>query len=333
MKNTAPSIETLFEYIRGEASVQHRSEVESWMNESDENETTLSELAKLYYACRGLERMRRRDTDAAYDTVMRSIRRRRRTIRLSWAKIAAAATLLVAVDIGIWFATRQTSSDTYITLRSNAEKKVEYSLPDGTTVFLNRNSSLRFPVRYAEKFRCVTLDGEAYFEVTRDPERPFIVTTQNNISVRVLGTKFDVEAYASDSIARVFLLDGRVDVRVGDEYSERSFILSPREELCFNSGSGQVLLRENESVTGTEWMDNTFVFRNTPFPEVVRQLSHNFGVDFEIRDPELNAYTFTGTFDNRYLTQILQYMRISSGIGIACDASDPDRHRFVLTKK
>ena len=80
-------------------------------------------------------------------------------------------------------------------------------------------------------------------------------------------------------------------------------------------------------------MDNTFVFRDTPFPEVIRRLSHNFGVEFVVRDACLSDYTFTGTFDNRDLSLILEYMQISSGIDVRYESVVAGRQRITLSRK
>lgn len=166
MKQTEPSEDMLLEYIRGDAPHEVRAEVEAWMGADPENEAMLLDMARVYYMLRRAERIRRRNVTSAYENVMRSVRRKQQTIRFSWRKVAVAAVVLVAVNIGIWgLVGDRVSAGAYITLNSNAEKKVEYTLPDGTSVFLNRNSSLRFPVKYAKDSRCVKLDGEAYFEV------------------------------------------------------------------------------------------------------------------------------------------------------------------------
>ncbi len=335
MKQTEPSEDMLLEYIRGNAPHEVRAEVEAWMGADPENEAMLLDMARVYYMLRRAERIRRRNVTSAYENVMRSVRRKQQTIRFSWRKVAVAAVVLVAVNIGIWgLVGDRVSAGAYITLNSNAEKKVEYTLPDGTSVFLNRNSSLRFPVKYAKDSRCVKLDGEAYFEVAHDPDKPFVVMTDNDLQIRVLGTKFNVEAYAADSIAQVFLLEGRVSVDIGDNSSGvRNYLMTPSEELRYNVSSGQIALREDPFVSGIEWMDNTFVFRDTPFPEVIRRLSHNFGVEFVVQDAGLNDYTFTGTFDNRDLSLILEYMQISSGIDVRYESAVAGKQCIILNQK
>ena len=126
MKQTEPSGEMLLEYIEGEAAPDVRAEVEAWMGADPENEAMLLDMAKIFYARRRAERIRRRDVMAAYAKVMRSVCRRRQTIRLSWQRVAVAAAVLVAVNIGAWyFAGYRVSAGAYITLNSNAEKKVE----------------------------------------------------------------------------------------------------------------------------------------------------------------------------------------------------------------
>lgn len=329
----SPDTTTLIDYIRNEVSPDEKAAVEAWACVSAENEKALLDIARIYYARSGLSSGTRWSTEKAYRKVMDRINRRRFTLRIDWRVAAAAVAALFIVNAVLWIMRAPDARDN-IVLSSNDEKKVEYTLPDGTVVYLNRNSSLIFPVRYQKRKRCVILDGEAYFNVAHNPHKPFVVTTRNNVEIRVLGTKFNLEAYASDSIVRTSLLEGRISMHI-DNGTPRGlkFLMEPNDEICYNTQTDAVVRNSDGKLSGIEWMNNIFVFKDTPLPEVIRQLSHNFGTNFIIEDNELRSYLFTGTFDNRELSLILEYMKISSGIDIRVEHSDSGGDAIVLFRK
>lgn len=328
-----PDMTTLIDYIRNEVSPDEKAAVEAWACASAENEKALLDIACIYYARSGFSSGMRWSTEKAYRKVMDRINRRRFMLRIDWRAAAAAVAALFIINAGLWIM-RIPDIRGNIVLSSNDEKKVEYTLPDGTVVYLNRNSSLIFPVRYEKRERRVILDGEAYFDVAHNSGKPFVVTTGNDVEIRVLGTKFNLEAYASDSIVRASLLEGRISMHIGDGTSEgRQLFMEPNDEICYNTQTDAVVRNNDSMLSGIEWMNNTFVFRDTPLPEVIRQLSHNFGTNFTIEDVELRTYLFTGTFDNRELPLILEYMKISSGIDIQVEHPNTEDETIVLSRK
>lgn len=331
--NYSPDTTTLTDYIRNEVSPEEKAAVEAWARASAENEKTLLDIARIWYARSGLSLETRWETEKAYRKVMNRIRRRRFVLRIDWRLAAAAVAALFIIHAGIWIM-RAPDACGDIVLSSNDEKKVEYTLPDGTVVCLNRNSSLVFPIRYEKRERRVVLDGEAYFKVAHDSRKPFVVTTRNDVEIRVLGTKFNLEAYASDSIVRASLLEGSISMHI-DNGTPRGleFFMQPNEEIGYNTQSGAVERCSDGVLSGIEWMDDIFVFRDTPLPEVIRQLSHNFGTNFALEDAELRSYLFTGTFDNCELPLILEYMEISSGIDIRVEHADSGKDTIVLSRK
>lgn len=327
-----PDAAQLLEYVKGTLDAKQQTAVETWAASSPGNEKQLLDIARLYYLQRAAKAGRRWEAETAYRRVVGHIARRRRSIRIDRRIVVAASLVLCIINAALWAVYDRASngSKQTIVLSSNDEKKVEYTLPDGTSVYLNRNSSLTFPMRYAAHERRVSLEGEGYFEVAHDAARPFIVNVHDDIELRVLGTKFNLQAFAADSIVQAVLLEGRVSIRVGGdaEYGSQH-ILNPSDMFRYNTRTAAITLGRATG-TGTEWMDNTFVFEDTPLPEVIRQLAHNFDVDFTISDPILNEYLFTGTFDNRELALILDYMRFSSNIAYEYTHGTTGRERIVL---
>lgn len=148
-------------------------------------------------------------------------------------------------------------------------------LADGTTVYLNAQSSLRFPVAFEGKARKVELRGEGYFEVAQNPARPFVVELSGGKEVTVLGTRFDVRDYEDDPGAEATLLEG--SVRVTDD--GRSAVLALDERATLDPGGHLTVARDEEAETSIAWTKGLFRFNNLPLENVMRQLSRWYDID------------------------------------------------------
>ncbi len=162
----------------------------------------------------------------------------------------------------------------------------QVTLCDGTRVFLNSESELEYPIGFT-KARNVKLKGEAYFEVTHNKYAPFIVNCGNNIRVRVLGTKFNVSAYAERNVA-VTLVSGRV--AVGSPLDK--VVLRPSEQV--EIVNGLMVKQQVNTDLYVSWVTGTYEFSNVTMGDIMTQLSLWYGVKIRFASPELSNITFTG---------------------------------------
>lgn len=214
----------------------------------------------------------------------------KRAFMLRIASMAAAVALLCVMG---WWACNYMQPATMHTVSTLAETQL-VRLPDGTEVTLNHFSSLTYPEKFKARQRQVTLNGEAYFEVSKDKRRPFVVQT-GVVSVEVLGTHFNVEAYPHDPEVKTTLLEGSVAVSVAGH--GRRMILSPNESAIYNKEKRQLTLEESaDAPAETVWRRGEFIFNRLPLQEIARQLSNSFGVDIVIRDKALQDYRLTARF-------------------------------------
>ena len=157
------------------------------------------------------------------------------------------------------------------------------------------------------------LNGEGFFDVARDEEKPFIVETGKEIQIKVLGTEFNLQSFSSDDIVQVSLISGSVEIsRSGVE--DFSYIMHPSERFTCNVSNWEMKVETLSGVTGIEWMSNKLVFMDTTLKEVARQISNHFGVQVLIEEESLNSIRFSGSFDNRDLGTVLSYMEQTCGI-------------------
>lgn len=181
-------------------------------------------------------------------------------------------------------------------------------LSDGTKVWLNAASSIRFPSEFSGKSREVVVTGEAYFEVTSDPEMPFNVLV-NGVTVRVLGTHFNVMAYKDEPVVKVTLLEGAIKVTEGD----KSALLKPRQQLQI-SPTGKLITVENVNMQGIiAWKNNQFWFHDDSIQTVMRALSrwYNMKVVIEGEIPQ-----HFGGYISRdlYVSQVVEALQATSHI-------------------
>lgn len=192
-----------------------------------------------------------------------------------------------------------------------AGSKIHFALSDGTKVWLNHGSKLKFPNQFKDKNRKVFLTGEAYFEVAHLKEVPFIVGT-NEIEIKATGTAFDVSAYPEDNTVETTLVNGQIIVYRSNSTSELK-VLSPDESLKFNK-RGNYSIEKGNIVKNTSWKDGLLVFRNDPLEEVAKKLARWYNVDVEIANKKVKEFTFTATFTDENLLQVLELMTLPTPV-------------------
>lgn len=161
----------------------------------------------------------------------------------------------------------------YNTLSTPRGGQYQVALPDGTRVWLNAASSLRYPASFTGKKRIVYLEGEAYFEVAKNAAKPFHVEVKG-LDVEVLGTHFNINAYHDEIYAKTTLLEGAVKVKRGDVQK----LLSPGQQaVSGSSGPLKVIAADSDEVLA--WKNGYFYFNKSTLPEIMRQLSRWYDVD------------------------------------------------------
>lgn len=243
---------------------------------------------------------------ASYDKLAKQLPRNRNrflSIPIYAASVAAVALLCI---LG-WFTYDYLRPDALQTISTLAEVRT-IQLPDGSEVTLNHFSSLTYPERFRQANREVTLNGEAYFEVAKDPRHPFIVQAEA-ISVQVLGTHFNIEAYRNDPEVKTTLFEG--SVAVSDKDHSARIVLRPNESAIYNKVKKSLTLEAFANAPEEiAWRSGKFLFSHLPLQEIARQLSNSFGVDIRINDDTLRNYCLTAQFTHgESLKQMLDLLQ------------------------
>ena len=300
-------------------------ELEEWKLASRENLKEYNDFISIWAECGSLKM-----PESINQLEAQNIIREKAGIRSSrqgwfiWAIQAAAVVVLSLIFSGVYnslmhgnwnksFADHS-SSQIYQEIKAAYGTQAKVELADGTKVFLNSGSKLRFPNTFANQAqRKVELDGEGYFEVTKNKEQPFIVQA-SSLNIRVLGTKFNVDAYPDSPSVSVALVEGSVMLQENSGNQNKDLMkLSPNQVATLNPAD-QTLSKIDvpDLYKYTAWINGRIVFYGDPIQTVVKKLEKWYNVDIVISDTKLEGYKFTGTFIDESLEQILNILSMSS---------------------
>ncbi len=223
--------------------------------------------------------------------------------RLHWLRWSAAACVFMVL---LWGAYQFNGPNkevpvTYVTHQNGNGKISTLTLPDGTLIMLNANSSISYPSAFGEHSREIKLQGEAYFEVAKDKSRPFSVHT-GELTTTVLGTHFNVAAYPNLKAIKVALLEGKV--KVINTRTKQTRTLKPSQMAVYSPAEDRISLRDFDAKAIVSWHNGTLYFENADFNEIATQLKNRYGITL-INDTHETDFRYSGTFNNPdYLTVI-----------------------------
>jgi transmembrane sensor len=257
---------------------------------------------------------------------------RRRIFRIG---LTAAACLLVVGSLVYFYTSiRHTGTgDGFNTVSTRPGSRSKIQLPDGTLVWLNADSRLAYRIGGTEPNREVQLTGEAYFDVARDKDHPFLIHTPS-IDVRVLGTTFDVRSYGNEKKTEASLFKGSVEIVLHND-PDKKIILQPNEKLIVHNDEisvsgikaapakadkadqplitvGKVHFHQKDSsYVETLWMKNQLAFDNATLEEVAPQLERWYGVKVTLTDPGMKTLRFSAIFEDESLAQVMEALRLT----------------------
>ena len=228
-----------------------------------------------------------------------------------WQQVAAILLLpLLILSAYLYFKPASQIAETYQELFTPYGTWSVVNLPDGSKVWLNAGSSLKYPTQFNDKQRVVSMQGEAYFEVESDKKHPFIVKTKQ-LTVEATGTAFNVNAYAPDHVAAVTLVKGKVAVTLDQK---KTISLSPGEKIDYNLATSLYNVNKTNTYKWCSWKDGILIFRDDPLEYVFKRLGQTYNVEFILKDAELGKYSYKATFEGESLNEILRLLEMSAPI-------------------
>ncbi len=225
--------------------------------------------------------------------------------------------LIVSVFLGIGLSRAnsrmETMASSEVTINSGNAGQMTMSLPDGTNVTLNAYSTISYQADFGIRDRKVKMTGEAFFDVTADADKKFVVNAPD-MEITVHGTRFNVYAYPENSMSEVSLLEGRVSVVSGT--TEMTVI--PNEKVCINRKTGDAVLVKTDNEMETAWMKNKLLFVHDSLAHVFEVLQRRFGVTIKCSDDIDLEDLYTGSFRETNITDVLDVLKIHYDFKYKC---------------
>ena len=228
-----------------------------------------------------------------------------------WLRVAAMFVLPVITAVGMYF--YRSPDETVpgqLVVAVERGQKANITLPDGSKVWLNSQSRLTYSTNFNVRQRELQLDGEAYFEVAHNPNKPFIVRS-NDISVRALGTAFGVKAYNEDVLISSILMKGKVLVTTPDGEA----ILMPNERIIYDKTKHK---KEQTTVTNatdfTGWIHNELRFEDESLGDIAKTIRRIYNVEVVFASEKLKSQRYTGTINNNSLESVLNIICLTSPV-------------------
>jgi len=312
----------LMQFLLGEADLKDKKRVELWLRRSAGNRLYLDKLEAVWIEAGKLtpspvavdvtgawsrisERIDNYETEILNGRIP-GASLRSRAIRFT---LRVAAVLVLA--FGIYQLVKQPDKYREQVVVKGAVKPVRDTLPDGTCVALNSNSFLTYPGRFGKKSREVVLEGEAFFEVEHDREKPFIIKAGNAV-IEVLGTSFNVKAYAGKDV-EVTVERGLVRLSGPAKGHERplSVNLSAGKTGILPLNEPEPSVVEQSFSDGLFWIKRRLVFYDTQLPEVFSLLEDYYHVKIEVADSSILSYRYSSVFENDSIEEILKVIAAS----------------------
>lgn len=275
----------LYKFFEGKASPKEQRLIGQWLDESEKHKEVLVRERMVFDAM----------IVSGGITDRQSVQSRKKRTRVVFMELLrVAAVILVMFLVGGYIYVRKMEE---IRLANNivtvpVGQRVNLQLPDGTSVWLNASSEIIYPAYFSGSTREIHLNGEAYFEVEHNASKPFIVHTET-FDIKVLGTKFNVEAYKGMEGFTTALMEGSVEV-TDRKNKDKSVRLYPAQKVAFRNGELCKSPIDNYDVY--RWREGLICFKETRFADLMRQLEKNYGVRILINNEAVKEKVFSGKF-------------------------------------
>ncbi|GAB6123647.1 FecR family protein [Dysgonomonas termitidis] len=311
----------IIDFLEGSLSEEDNDELQLWLSESELHVSYFEEIKKIYYSFEYIKESQKYDKDKAFDLFKERIESSSNNISeegtqvneiteksysrktlLQMAGIAATIALLIGFSFSLFQIKATKPLQKEVTIESPPGHKTKLFLPDGTLVWLNSGTRITYNTGYGVDNRNIKMDGEAFFDVTRNEGLSFKVAV-NDIQVSVLGTSFDVEAYQRDKEISVSVMTGQVSV---GKMNDKIFgVLKPNEKIVINKDKNSFKLTTCDPEIDGIWRHGQLKIINDPMPVVISKMERWYGVNITIEGKISREYYWM-TIKTESLTEILE---------------------------
>ncbi|WP_338395666.1 FecR domain-containing protein [Fulvitalea axinellae] len=296
--------------LSGELDEAEKAELRAWMDQDPENRKEVSDLRMLWAMYQDDPAIP--PADEAFALVEKKIDKERQAERrhIPWGRIAATVALVLALGASLWVGGLQEYllGGEMLTIRTAEGQRAKLTLPDGTKVTLNGKSKVEYPEVFGIGSRRVKIEGEAYFDVAHDKDKPFYVKF-GEFETKVLGTAFDIRAFKAEKEFSVALVSGSVMISGKGEV-----ILEPGQRYRV-SKNGEALVESFVPSEDLLWKNHFFEFDNRKIDDVLAELSAWFGLEISVENPHRwENITLTGNFKAKEFEQVMRHLDFIANI-------------------
>lgn len=310
----------LTRYIFGKSTEKEMRSVEKWLEADPENMTLFRHFYFSQQAFFDLQLMDSIDTEEALirlkTTVYKKKKKEKNQYKLLIIRRVAAALLIPLLILAGYFLPRSESKDLphLVEVTTNPGVISVFDLPDSTKVWLNAGSKLVYPSDFNQRNRWVRLSGEGFFKVKKR-KNPFEVKIDSAYSIKVLGTTFNVQAYADDDFIKTSLINGRVQLNyLSTNNLEETRCLREKETSFYSKELRNMKIEKSDIDVNIAWKSGRIFFDNHTLKQAIRILRRHYNVEFKVLNESIYKSAITGKFDNEQLPQVLNYIKEATGI-------------------
>jgi Fe2+-dicitrate sensor, membrane component len=318
----------IIRYLQGNSSPDETNRFYEWIRADAENKKLFFGIKAIYDAAAGSKQTM--DIEESWERLLNKKKQKQtRVYVLSRRILAYAAAILLVIVSGTTYLLLKTNDSTELLssryIGGNGLEADVVVLPDGTRISLGANTVFHCEKNYGRSARTVYLEGEAYFDVIKQNDKPFVVKCGGQ-NIEVLGTKFNVMAYPDDSVFTTTLLEGSIRLTVED--LSKSVILSPDQQLSYNRNKGVLKINSVDAQQVTAWTSGYYFFSEQRLEDILHRLSLVYGVEFIINSEKLKNPVFTGTFyRGQNIKDIMEVINMS--IPIKYEVND---HQIIISE-
>jgi ferric-dicitrate binding protein FerR (iron transport regulator) len=362
MKITDEKINLIVKLLQGDASIDEKQELLAWANENESNKKVYVQFKDIWEAFH-TGKSNRFDSHMAWLRFKNELRdklegaEKKQQLNILWSLLKVAAIVIFTFGIS-WLLLSYRHNQKPLAANNRIEvplgSKTRIILPDGSVVWVNSGSKLNYYSDFNDTSRIVCLEGEAYFDVVKNPEKPFVVRT-GSLDIKAWGTSFNVKSYPDEDYVETILVSGSVSVikpETGKEIAQlkpdqKTIYFKKEATIAFEAKvkkqnnkeatehiininqNARLVLVETKPENFTAWKDEKLIFNNETFDQIVVKLERWYGVKIHLMDENLKTECFTGKFiHNEPLIQVLEAIKITTPIKYKVKQND-----VYITKK
>lgn len=256
---------------------------------------------------------------------------KKKSIWYYYRRVAAILIPVLAISTTLYFLSNPTQNNTLSWYEINVPEgaRIEFMLPDSTSGWLNSGAKLKYPAEFS-RHRKVELIGEAFFNVKHKEHSDFTVGV-TDMDIEVLGTKFNVSAYANEAVTEVVLKEGKVELK--GKATAFSQTLHPGEKVSYDHDKNSLKKLTVDPGIYTAWTDGFLIIDNEPLSQAVKKLERWYGVEILIRDEVLKNFRFKATFQEEPLEEVLRFIAMTTPITYKIETRDQNSNGFLKKKQ